>query len=71
MYPKEFWADTLERVVSTAAQAAIAAIGTTALVQDLNWVIVGGTAGSAALLSLLKALAAGRRGDPGNASLLK
>lgn len=63
------WArDTLERVIRTAAQTAIAAIGTTAVVQDVNWEIVGGTVLTASILAFLTALAAKGAGDPNSAS---
>lgn len=45
------------RAVRTAAQSAVAAIGTTAVVQDIDWAIVGGTTAVAALLSVLTSLA--------------
>lgn len=72
MFTKKFWQDAAERVVSTAAQAAVASIGTTALIQGIDWRVVGGTAATAALLSLLKCLYATRRGtDPTSASLVE
>jgi len=71
MWTKKFWQDTLERVIATAAQSAVAAIGTTAVIQSVDWRVVGGTAATAALLSLLKALYASRRGDPTSASLVE
>lgn len=55
----QFWAATGERAVSTAAQAALGAVGATALVHEVQWVIVGSTAGLAAVLAVLKAIAAG------------
>lgn len=71
MWTKKFWMDTAERVISTAAQAAAGAIGATALVQAVDWRVVGGTAATAALLSFCKALYASRRGDPTSASLVE
>lgn len=71
MYTKQFWKDTTERVVSTAAQAMIASIGTTAFFGDMHWKIVLGTTGIAALVSLLKCLVAGSKGDPDSASLVE
>lgn len=41
----------------TFAQAAIAAIGTTAMISEVNWPIVFSTAGLAAVLSLLTSIA--------------
>lgn len=65
---KKFWADAIERVIRTAAQSAIAAIGTTAVVQEINWKVVAGTTGVSALLALLTAFAAKGSGDPDSAS---
>ncbi len=59
MFTRRFWLDALERVVSTAAQSAVAAIGTTAAVQAVDWRVVGGVTALAAVLALLKAVALG------------
>lgn len=56
---KTFWLGVAERAVKTLAQAAVAAIGTAALLSEVNWIAVGSTAALAALLSVLTAL-----GDP-------
>lgn len=56
---KTFWMGVAERATKTFAQAAVAAIGTAALMSDVNWAAVGSTAALAALLSVLTAL-----GDP-------
>ena len=66
---RKFWADTAERVLRTAAQAAIGAIGTTAVIQEVNWEVVGGTTAVAALTSLLMCLGAKAVNDPDSASL--
>jgi hypothetical protein len=71
MYTKKFWKDTVERVVSTAAQSAVGALGATAVVGGVNWAVVGATVGLAALTSLLKCLVAGAKGDPDSASLVE
>lgn len=71
MFTKLFWKDALERAVSTAAQAAgaaILALGATGLV-DLDFKMVGSVAGLAALLSVLKSVAATKLGDKESASL--
>ena len=68
MFTGKFWRDAAERAIRTAAQSAIAAIGTTAVVQDINWEIVGGTTLTATLLSLLMSIAAGTTANPNTAS---
>ena len=45
------------RAIRTVAQAAIAAIGTTAVFTDVNWAVVVSTALLAGVLSLLTSLA--------------
>lgn len=65
-----FWKDTAERVVSTAAQAAIGVIVVQATIQDVDWANLGGVVGIAAAVSLLKALVASNVGDQGTASLV-
>lgn len=57
-----FWKATAERAVSTAAQTAIGAIGATALVHEVDWLVVGSTVALATILSILKGLAAGTSG---------
>lgn len=45
------------RALRTFAQAAIAAIGSTVLLSEVNWPVVFSTAGLAAVLSIFTALA--------------
>lgn len=48
-----------DRAVRTVAQAAIAAIGSTTVMGEVDWKVVGSTALLAGLLSLLTSVAAG------------
>ena len=45
------------RAIRTVAQAAIAAIGSTAVFSEVNWAVVGSTALLAGILSLLTSIA--------------
>lgn len=45
------------RAVKTVAQSAVASIGTTAAMGEVNWVLVGSTAALAGILSLLTSVA--------------
>lgn len=54
---KTFWLGLADRTISTAAQAALGAIGATALAHEVDWIIVGSTAALASLVAVLKALA--------------
>ena len=54
---RKWWKAAGIRAIKTFAQAAIAAIGTTAMISEVNWPIVFSTAGLAAVLSLLTSIA--------------
>lgn len=70
IFSRTFYKDLLERVISTAAQAALATLVTTAAIQEVDWALVGGVTASAALASALKCVAASFKGGPDTASLV-
>ena len=54
---KKWWKAAGVRAVNTVAQAAIAAIGTTAMLSEVDWLVVASTALLAGVLSLLTSIA--------------
>ena len=56
---KTFWKAAAIRAARTLCQSAVAAIGTAAMLQDVNWVSVASTAALAAVLSVLNSVATG------------
>lgn len=56
---KEFWKAALIRAVRTVAQTAVATIGTSAVLQDVNWIMVGSASVLAGILSVLTSIATG------------
>lgn len=59
-----WWAAAGIRALKTVAQAAIAAIGSTAVFSQIDWAVVGSTALVAGILSLLTSLAGLPEVDP-------
>ena len=55
----DFWKAAGIRALRTVAQTAVATIGTTAVIQDVNWVVVGSSALLAGILSILTSTATG------------
>ncbi|WP_116051669.1 holin [Amycolatopsis palatopharyngis] len=67
-----YFKDLAERAVASFAGGALSVTGLDAVnVLNLDWKAALGVGGGAALVSLLKALAARRVGDPESASLAK
>ena len=56
---KRFFLAAGIRAIRTLAQTAIATIGTTALLEDVNWPVVASASVLAAILSILTSLATG------------
>lgn len=54
---KEWLKAAIIRAVRTFAQTAVATIGTTALMEDVNWLVVGSASLLAAILSILTSIA--------------
>lgn len=53
---KEWWAAALVRALKTLCQTAIATIGTSMALEEVNWIAVASASVLAALLSLLTSL---------------
>jgi hypothetical protein len=68
---KKFMKDMLERAIKTAAQTAIAAIGTSATIGEVNWSVVISTVAIATALSILTSIASKPIGDSDSASIIK
>ena len=56
---KAFWKAALSRAARTLCQTAIATIGTTAVLEEVNWIAVASASVLAAILSLLNSIATG------------
>lgn len=53
---KDWWAAAAVRALKTAAQVAVAAIGTTTVLGGVDWAMVASTAALSAILSILTSL---------------
>ena len=62
---KEWWKAAAIRALKTVAQTAVATIGTSAAISDVNWVLVGSASALAGVLSLLTSLAGLPEGENG------
>ncbi|MEX0895641.1 MAG: holin [Patescibacteria group bacterium] len=66
-YTKKFWSYSLERMVKTFAQSAIAVLGTGSVgLLAIEWVDMFSIAGGAAFLSLLTSIVTNGRKPSGN-----
>lgn len=61
MKNKEYWMNWIKaagvRAIKTVAQTAVATIGTSAVMGEVNWLMVGSAAALAGILSLLTSVA--------------
>ena len=55
----DFWKAAGIRALKTFCQTAIASIGTTALIEQVNWLVVGSASLLAAILSILTSIVLG------------
>ena len=58
MFTISFWRDTFARAIATAAEAALALIGTSTLIESVGWKAVGSTAALAFVVTVIKCVAA-------------
>lgn len=58
MFTISFWRDTFARAIATAAEAALALIGTSTLIESIGWKAVGSTAALAFIVTVAKCIAA-------------
>ena len=56
---KEFWRATAVRAIKTVCQTAIATIGTTVLIEEVNWIAVASASLLSGILSVLTSIVAG------------
>lgn len=56
---KEFWKAASARCIRTIAQTAIATIGTSAVLSDINWMMVASASAVAGILSILTSIVTG------------
>lgn len=56
---RTFWRAALIRAARTVCQTAIATIGTTAVLEEVNWLLVASSSVLAGILSILNSIATG------------
>ena len=57
IFTKEWFAAAGVRALKTVAQTAVASIGVTVMIHEVDWLVVGSTAALAGVLSLLTSIA--------------
>lgn len=72
MFTLAFWKDAIERALKTAAQTAVALIGTGMVgILDVDWTQIASVSAVAALLSVLTSIGSDPFADRGTASLVR
>ena len=56
---KNFWKAAMIRAIRTVCRTAVAVIGTTAVMQEVNWLTVGSSALLSGVVSMLTSIATG------------
>lgn len=59
MFTSDFWKAAGIRAIRTVCQTAVASIGTSAVLSEINWVAVGSASLLAGILSILTSIATG------------
>ena len=57
LFNKKWWIAAGVRAIKTVAQTAVAVIGVSALISDVNWLVVASSAALSGVLSLLTSIA--------------
>lgn len=57
IFTKEFWVAAFSRCIRTVCQTAIATIGTSAVISEVDWLMVGSASALAGFLSILNSIA--------------
>ncbi|QGH74316.1 holin [Streptomyces phage Spilled] len=70
MKTSKFWKDAFERAVKTFAQSAVAIMAVSTSLFDVSWVQAAGTAGLAAVVSLLTSIGSAGVGSSESPSLV-
>ena len=59
IWTKEFWGYAVTRAIHTMAQTALAVIGSSFLLSEVNWGVVASASALAGIVSVLKSVAVG------------
>ena len=56
-FTKEFWEDTFERAIYTVAETALGVIGTSIVMEQINWRVVVSASALSGIITVLKCIA--------------